>query len=159
MGAATLIQLPTQAEIPAELRPACAMRFELPDIDRERLPEVVGFRLMVLPVRPPKATEGGIALVQESVQNMQVMRTTGVVVKVGPLAFSEKRGWPAGYLDSLGIADGRDVWVQFQAHAGQDVPVATRDGTDQVSLKYLNDADILAVFASSEDAQPFTVLI
>jgi hypothetical protein len=162
MGVASLIQIPALKDLPADLRPAGAMRFELPEIDRERLPVVVGYRLAVLPVRPPRATEGGIALVQESVTNMQVMRTTGVVVRVGPLAFGTQRGWPEGYRSILGFTDAnpdRDIWVQFQAHAGQDVPIASRDGTEQLTLKYLNDADILAVFASPDDALAFTVLI
>lgn len=165
MGAESLIKIPTIDDLPADLRPsqpAGTMRFELPDIDRSRLPRVVGYKLAVLPVRPPKETEGGIALVQESVQNMQIMRTTGVVVRVGPLAFGTKRGWDEGYRALLGFdkaTPDRDIWVQFQAHAGQDVPIASRDGTEQLSLKYLNDGDILAVFDSPDDAQAFTVLI
>jgi hypothetical protein len=165
MDGSPLIQIPTLDELPIDLRPtgpAGAMRFELPDIDRSTLPRVVGFKLAVLPVCPPKETEGGIALPLESVRNMQIMRTTGVVVRVGPLAFGQQRGWPDGYRSLLGLdtaTPDRDIWVQFQAHAGQDVPLATRDGTEQVSLKYLNDADILAVFDCAADAQAFTVLI
>lgn len=156
---ATLIQLPTMDEIPEDLRPATRvgqMHFDLPEIDREKLPEVVGFRLLVLPVRPPKQTEGGIALVAESIQNMQIMRTTGMVLRMGPLAFSTQRGWPEGYRDKLNL---EGSWVQFMAHAGQDVPVSSADGTEQLALKYLNDADILGVFPDSESISPFTVLI
>lgn len=160
----SIIAIPRADEYPADMRPeqAGAMRFELPDIDRDKLPTLVGFRLLVLPVRPPKATNSGIQLVTESINHMQIMRTTGVVLKVGPLAFSEKRGWPAGYRDELGLTGEVPIearWVQFQAHSGLDVLASSRDGSEQVTLKYLNDADILGIFTNLADIEPFTILI
>ena len=160
----SIIAIPRADEYPADMRPeqAGSMRFELPDIDRERLPSPVGFRLLVLPVRPPQATNSGIQLVTESIQHMQVMRTTGVILKVGPLAFGEKRGWDPGYRDELGLSGevpNATRWVQFQAHSGLDVLVSSRDGSEQVTLKYLNDADILGIFTDPADIEPFTILI
>jgi hypothetical protein len=160
----SLIAIPTADEYPVDLKPerAGAMRFELPEIDHDRLPVPVGFRLLVLPVRPPKATNSGIQLVTESIQHMQIMRTTGVILRAGPLAFSEKRGWAPGYREELGLSG--DVpnetrWVQFQAHSGMDVLCASKDGSEQVTLKYLNDADILGLFTNPADIEPFTLLI
>lgn len=159
----SLIAIPRADEYPDDMMPrAGAMRFELPEIDRDKLPTLVGFRLLVLPVRPPKATNSGIQLVTESMNHMQIMRTTGVVLKVGPLAFSEKRGWPVGYRDELGLSSevpDEVKWVQFQAHAGLDVLASSKDGTELVTLKYLNDADILGIFDSQESIEPFTVMI
>lgn len=160
----SLIAIPTADEYPDDLKPerVGAMRFELPEIDRSRLPTPVGFRLLVLPVRPPKATNSGIQLVTESIQHMQIMRTTGVILRVGPLAFGEKRGWAAGYRDELGLmgdVPNETRWVQFQAHSGMDVLCSSKDGSEQVTLKYLNDADILGVFTNPADIEPFTLLI
>ena len=160
----SLIAIPRPDEYPDDMKPerAGAMRFELPEIDHSKLPSPVGFRLLVLPVRPPKATNSGIQLVTESIQHMQIMRTTGVILRVGPLAFGEKRGWAPGYRDELGLAGDEPAerrWVQFQAHSGMDVLCSSLDGSEQVTLKYLNDADILGIFTDPEDIGPFTILI
>lgn len=157
----SVIAIPTADEYPTDLLPAPVggMRFELPDIDRTKLPDPVGFRVLVLPVRPPKATSGGIQLVTESINHMQIMRTTGVILRVGPLAFGEKRGWAPGYRDALAIDQDTPKWVQFQPHSGMDVLCASADGTEIVTLKYLNDADILGIFTDPEAIAAFTVVI
>ena len=165
MGAnESLIQIPTAEDLPADLRgtleeprAASMLTPELPDIDRDKLPEVLGWRLLVLPVRPPKTTDSGLLLATDTIRHLDVMRSIGMVLKVGPLAFGPLRQWPAGYREEVGLVEG--TWVNFHANAGQEVRVRSRCGTEMVALKYLNDGDVLGAFPNAEALAAFLVLI
>jgi hypothetical protein len=162
-----LIQIPTAADLPPDLRPSPGLRLrpEVPDIDRAAVPQAEGWHLIVLPVRPPRATESGFALAPDTVRHLDIMRTIGVVLSVGDLAWSEHRKWPADYRDKkLGALKASqaaigEAWVLFHAAAGLDIRMQSRDQSEMVGLKVIDDASVLAVFASAAALSAFLVLI
>jgi hypothetical protein len=162
-----LIQIPTADDLPPDLRPATPMRLrpEVPDIDRSSVPQAEGWHLIVLPVRPPRETESGFALAPDTVRHLDIMRTIGVVLSVGDLAWSEHRKWPEGYADEVqhrldtSRANIGESWVLFHAAAGLDIRMQSRDQSEMVGLKVIDDASVLAVFESAAALSAFLVLI
>lgn len=75
---------------------------------------------------------------------MNLSRRIGVVLSMGPLAFSEKRGYPPGY-EGVNVGD----WVQFHENSGVDTLIRGEDD-DMVSIKYIADAEILSVVTQPE---------
>ena len=56
----------------------------------ERLPAPTGWRMLILPYRPPKATKGGILLADNTLDETQIQTVAGYVLKMGPLAYKDK---------------------------------------------------------------------
>jgi co-chaperonin GroES (HSP10) len=159
MGAAdgaSLIKIPDAAEIPAELRPSPPsgmIRPKLPEVNARHIPRVCGFRVLVLPVVPPQETESGIALASDTVRHLELTRSVGVVMGIGDLAWSEKRGYPSGYRPCE-VGD----WVVFHANSGQDTLIRAKSG-EMARMKYLNDTDILAVPGDQECVSAHMVMV
>jgi hypothetical protein len=163
-----LIAIPKTDELPADLRPskpAMRLRPEVPDIDRDAVPKAEGWRLIVMPVRAPRETESGFALAPDTVRHLDIMRTIGVVLSVGDLAWSEHRKWPQWHrndvlerLEESRRATG-EAWILFHASAGLDIRMQSRDQSEMVGLKVIDDASVIAVFESAEALSAFLVLI
>lgn len=155
-----LIIEPTLNDLPDEFRPAASRLIpELPDIDLD-LDEpgfsVCGYRVLVLPVRPPRKLEGSkIELVPETLANMGTLCTIGRVISLGPLAFDERRGWPEGMKNTIGPGS----WVAFHQYSGQEQRVRERDGRGIAVVRFLNDSDIMAIYDNATVAQNFMVVI
>jgi hypothetical protein len=163
-----LIAIPTPTELPADMRPTqptMRLRPEVPDINRAAVPQAEGWRLIVMPVRPPRETASGFALAPDTVRHLDIMRTIGVVLSVGELAWSEHRKWPAGYRSAMNDRLQRsfdatgEAWVLFHSAAGLDIRMQSRDKTEMVGLKVIDDASVIAVFESAEALSDFLVLI
>ena len=145
---ATGIHIPTPADLPPELRSGMLKRtpsqvpVEVPQIDMADVPRPYGWYIIVLPPLIPKTTEGGIELVEESVSSMRAMRSIGVVLSMGPLAYSEKRGYPKGWNDpdNDGIPHIGD-WVTFDSNAGRNAWMNDVNG-NVIILKSLTEPDI-----------------
>jgi co-chaperonin GroES (HSP10) len=152
---AGLIAIPRPDEMPSELRPKAAgvIRPHLPDVDLSLVPQVIGFRVLVLPVMPPKQTESGIELAADTVRHLEITRSVGVVLGIGDLAFSPARGYPAGYMP-IKVGD----WVNFHGISGQDTLIRDRRGA-MVKIKYLNDADILGVPRDQDGVSALMVMV
>ena len=164
----SLIAIPGLADLPADMRPAqptMRLRPEVPDINRDAVPQAEGWRLIVMPVRPPRETASGFALAPDTVRHLDIMRTIGVVLSVGDLAWSEHRKWPEGYRDRVlsRLDDSVDTtgesWVLFHSAAGLDIRMQSHDKTEMVGLKVIDDASVIAVFESAEALSDFLVLI
>lgn len=150
MGAAEapMIQIPGPEEIPVELRPSATtprplVKPRLLKIAPGDIPEVLGWRVLVLPVAIPTESEGGIALVADTIRHMNLSKRVGVVLALGPLAYSERRGFPPG---EAPIQPGD--WVQFHELAGIDCLMNGEEGL--VSIKYLEERDVLARIRNPE---------
>jgi co-chaperonin GroES (HSP10) len=143
------ILIPTADEMPADMRPAAARRLmvkpKLPEIRSEDIPEPLGWRVIVLPVAIPNETESGFVLAADTVRHMNLSRRVGVVLKIGALAFSERRGFPPGYVLPINVGD----WVNFHESAGVDALMRGRDG-DMVSIKFLVEGDLLGKVPNPE---------
>lgn len=108
---------------------------ELPDIDMATVPEAFGWRIFVMPPKAPEATEGGILLADKSQEAISAMRTIGIVVAIGPLAYSKERG----YNDYKPVEVGD--WVYFNENAGGTGYMSDKQGR-MVMLKILNEVDL-----------------
>jgi co-chaperonin GroES (HSP10) len=92
----------------------------------------VGWRLLIQPVDPITETEGGLALAEETIRAQEYLRNHGVVLAVGPLAYSDTAKF------------GNRAWcrtgdkVVFGRGAG--VEVLLKNGK---SLRLMNDDEIL----------------
>lgn len=160
MSAASAIRIPTSVDdMPDDVRALFGkpevgkIRPKLPVVEARLMPRVIGFRVLVLPVVPPQETESGIALSSDTVRHLGLTRSVGVVVGIGDLAWSEKRGYPPDY-KPVAVGD----WVVFHGLSGQDTLIRGANG-EMVTMKYLNDTDILGVPPDQESVSAHMVMI
>ena len=95
----------------------------------ERLPSPTGWRMLILPYRPPKATKGGILLAEKHLDDTQIQTVAGYVLKLGP-----KGPWCK-----------EKQWVVFARYAG------SRFKIEGGEVRILNDDEILATIKNPED--------
>lgn len=105
----------------------------------ERIPSPTGWRVVVLPYRPPAATKSGILLAEKAIEKQQVATVCGYVVEVGPLAYKDTDKFPDGPWCQKGD------WVIFARYAGARINI---EGGE---IRILNDDEILAKVKDPED--------
>jgi co-chaperonin GroES (HSP10) len=105
----------------------------------DRIPKPTGWRLVVLPFKPPKKTKGGLLLAEQAIEKQQVATVCGYVVDVGPLAYADTEKFPDGAWCKKGD------WVVFARYAGARINI---EGGE---IRILNDDEILATIADPED--------
>ena len=105
----------------------------------DRIPQPTGWRLVVLPFRPPRKTKSGIMLADQAVERQQLATVCGYVVSTGPLAYADTEKFPFGPWCKKGD------WVIFGRYAGARISI---DGGE---IRILNDDEILAVVNDPED--------
>lgn len=152
----SMIEIPDVGDIPPELRAGKSweVRAVFPEIAEEDVPEVALWRILVVPsVVPDKY--GEIALVADTVRHMEVTRTIGKVLAVGPMAYAESRGFRDGVPDEARAKPG-DI-VIFHANAGQEVPANAANDGGMVTLKFINESDVLARL-TAEQAKTYMVI-
>ena len=137
-----MIEIPDPADLPADLKPAAsAVNPEfvpsIPDVDPDILPKVELWRLMILPVTIPEATQSGILLSADTVKHRELLRTVGKVVGMGPLAYTGPRF--AGLAEPpIQVGD----WVAYYSYNGVEIRIHDRTGRP-CSLRFINDDEIL----------------
>jgi co-chaperonin GroES (HSP10) len=105
----------------------------------DRIPKPTGWRIVVLPFRPPKKSKGGIVLADQAVERQQIATVCGYVVATGPLAYADKEKFPEGPWCQKGD------WIVFGRYAG------ARIGIDGGEIRILNDDEVLAKISDPED--------
>lgn len=105
----------------------------------DRIPKPTGWRLVVLPFRPPKKTKSGIYLAEQAVEKQQVATVCGYVVDVGPLAYRDTEKFPDGAWCKKGD------WIVFARYAGARINI---EGGE---IRILNDDEVLARVADPDD--------
>ena len=105
----------------------------------ERLPSPTGWRMLILPYRPPKATKGGILLADNTLDETQIQTVAGYVLKMGPLAYKDKEKFPTGPWCE------EKQWVVFARYAG------SRFKIEGGEVRILNDDEVLATIKNPED--------
>ena len=95
------------------------------------LPEPVGYRLLVLPFTPKEKTKGGIIIAQEALDKARIATNCGYVLKMGPLAYTDKERFSSGPWCKKGD------WVIFARYAGSRLPI---EGGE---VRLLNDDEVL----------------
>ena len=103
----------------------------------DQLPEPTGWRLLVLPFKSKKVTEGGIHLVEGALDRQQAATVLGYVLKVGPLAYS-------GDKFSTGPWCKEGDWVLYARYAG------SRTDIEGGEIKILNDDEVIAKVSNPE---------
>jgi len=104
-----------------------------------RIPNPTGWRLVVLPFKPPKTTKSGLILAEKAVEKQQVATDCGYVVEVGPLAYADTEKFPHGAWCKKGD------WVVFARYAGARINI---EGGE---IRILNDDEVLATIKDPED--------
>jgi len=105
----------------------------------DRIPKPTGWRLVVLPFKPPRKTKGGLFLAEQAIEKQQVATVCGYVVDTGPLAYADTEKFPDGAWCKKGD------WVVFARYAGARINI---EGGE---IRILNDDEILATIADPED--------
>lgn len=112
----------------------------------DRLPSPSGWRILILPFRPPNKTAGGILLSNKTVDENQVQTVAGYVLKVGPLAYQDKEKFPFG-----AWCKEKD-WVIFARYAGSRFRL--NDDSDAAfgsEVRILNDDEVLGTILDPND--------
>ena len=106
-----------------------------------KLPQPVGWRILIMPYNPPKKTAGGVELPDEVHERERLATVVGLVMAVGPLAYKdpEKFGNPSDPTENWEPWCKEKDWVLFGMYAG------SRFKIDGGELRLLNDDEILAV--------------
>ena len=104
-----------------------------------RMPAPTGWRLLILPYRGKGRTEGGILLPDSLVERESVATVCGYVLRVGPLAYADKKKFPSG------AWCGEKDWIIFGRYAG------ARFKIDGGEVRVLNDDEVIAVIQDPED--------
>jgi len=109
----------------------------------ERLPNPTGWRILVLPYKGQGKTKGGIILSDTTMEERGFSTVTGLVLKVGPDAYSDKERFPNGPWCK------KNDWIIFGRYAG------SRFGIEGGEVRILNDDEIIAVVKDPEDILQF----
>ena len=99
--------------------------------EASKLPIPTGWRLLVLPHRGQGKTKGGVILSDKIVEEAQIATNVGLVLAMGPDAYSDKERFPNGPWCK------KNDWVIFARYAG------SRLNIEGGELRILNDDEIL----------------
>ena len=99
--------------------------------EASKLPKPTGWRILVLPHRGQGKTKGGVLLSDQTVEETQVATNVGLVLAIGPDAYSDKERFPNGAWCK------KKDWVIFARYAG------SRLNIEGGELRILNDDEIL----------------
>ena len=118
---------------------------EVPSL--EKLPKPTGWRILILPFKGKKQTEGGILLPDQAIEREALATVCGYVLKVGPLAYKDpnKFGNPTDATESWDPWCKEGDWVIFGRYAG------SRFKIEGGEVRLLNDDEILATINNPED--------
>ena len=107
--------------------------------EMSKVPTPTGWRIVILPHKGVEKTKGGVILSDQLIQEQQWTTNVGLVLKMGPLAYRDKKKFPTGPWCK------EQDWVIFARYAGSRLKI---DGGE---LRILNDDEILGVVNSPED--------
>ena len=109
----------------------------------DRMPDPVGWRILVLPYRGKGQTDGGIQLVKETVDREALATVICYVLKVGPLAYKDNK---------FGQPDTRSAWCK----QGDWILIGRYAGTrfrleDDNEVRIINDDEVIATILDPDD--------
>jgi co-chaperonin GroES (HSP10) len=112
---------------------------KLPKTAIERLPQPVGWRILILPYRGKDVTSGGVYKPQESVERYALATVVGYVLKMGPECYSDKEKFANGPWCSEGqwVIIGRYAGARFKIEGGE--------------VRIINDDEVIGTIADPED--------
>ena len=105
----------------------------------DKVPKAVGWRITVLPHKGIDKTKGGLLLTDKAIEEQQLTTNVGLILNMGPDAYSAKTKFPNGPWSKKGD------WVVFASYAGSRVKI---DGGE---IRILNDDEILSTVEDPTD--------
>ena len=108
-------------------------------LEKMSLPKPTGWRILVLPYKAKEKTKGGIILSDKTVTESQIATNCGLVMDIGPDAYSDKDKFPNGPWCK------KKDWVLFARYAGSRIYI------DAGEIRVLNDDEILGTIEDPED--------
>ena len=112
----------------------------------EKVPNPVGWRIVLFPLKLESKTKGGLILTDETVEQSQVTTNICKVLKTGPECYKDKEKFPTGPWCKEGD------WVLITRYAGSRIRI---DGGE---LRIINDDEILAVVNDPRDILPANIM-
>ena len=112
----------------------------------EKVPNPVGYRITLFPLKLESKTKSGLYLTDETIQESQVTTNICKVLKMGPECYKDKEKFPTGPWCKL------DDWVLITRYAGSRIKI---EGGE---LRIINDDEILAVIDDPRDVLPANIL-
>tara|TARA_R110002126_G_scaffold562_3_gene3558 strand:- start:71 stop:583 length:513 start_codon:yes stop_codon:yes gene_type:complete len=109
----------------------------------DRMPQPTGWRMLILPYRGKKMSDGGIYIPDKTLDDGQVQTVVGYVLRLGPLAYADKEKFPDGPWCK------EKSWVVFARYAG------SRFRIEGGEVRILNDDEVLATIDDPEDIISF----
>tara|TARA_R110000796_G_scaffold174018_1_gene290981 strand:+ start:2359 stop:2778 length:420 start_codon:yes stop_codon:yes gene_type:complete len=111
----------------------------------ERMPDPTGWRMLVFPFKGRKTSDGGIHLLQETVNREALATVVALVVKMGPLCYAdtEKFGDTPWCKEMQWVLIGRYSGARFKLEDGEEVRI-------------INDDEVIGTILKPDDIVSFT---
>jgi len=105
----------------------------------DRLPDPVGYRMLIKMWKMSEMTDGGIALSEQTLETSEMTSVVGYVVKMGNMCYKDKEKFPSGPWCKT------NDWIIFGRYAG------SRFKIEGGEVRILNDDEIIATVDNPED--------
>ena len=105
----------------------------------ERLPQPVGYRILVIPYYMKSQTKGGVYIPDATRDRESFATVAGYVVKLGPDAYSDTGKFPTGAWCS------EKSWIHMGRYAGNRFKV------ENLEVRLINDDNIIATILDPSD--------
>tara|TARA_R110000744_G_scaffold242922_4_gene359962 strand:- start:1053 stop:1610 length:558 start_codon:yes stop_codon:yes gene_type:complete len=112
---------------------------------RAKLPQPTGYRILIIPETVPTESKGGIHLAEQTMQVEQLASVVGYVLALGPDAYKDPLKYPEGAWCKEGD------YIIFGRYAGAKITMHGEKQEEDLSLRLLNDDEILAVVSNPND--------
>ena len=110
----------------------------------DRMPDPVGWRILVLPYRGKGVTEGGIYLTKETVDKEALATVICYVLKVGPLAYKDNKFGQSDGTNHSWCKEGD--WILIGRYAGTRFRLE-----DDNEVRIINDDEVIATILDPDD--------
>ena len=105
----------------------------------ERMPQPTGWRILILPYAGKGVTDGGIQLVQSTVDQQRLSTVVGYVVKIGPDCYKDKSKFDGPWCKEK-------QWVLIGRYAGARFKLG-----DESECRIINDDEVIATILDPTD--------
>jgi len=105
----------------------------------ERMPQPTGWRILILPYAGKGVTDGGIQLVQSTVDQQRLSTVVGYVVKMGPDCYKDKSKFDGPWCQEK-------QWVLIGRYAGARFKLG-----DESECRIINDDEVIATILDPDD--------
>ena len=105
----------------------------------DRMPQPTGWRILILPYKGKAVTEGGIHLVQQTVDRESLATVVGYVVKMGPDCYKDASKFDHPWCQEK-------QWVLIGRYAGARFKLG-----DESECRIINDDEVIATILDPDD--------